>query len=224
MQQLEGVNMQKKQKVTIALFVVTLIFVFSSNTVFAQSIYAYIDETRYIERLECPKVDFNLLFDDQYQQLAAIALRQWFVSEYAMYEDWCDLMWNHQEVILLEPYIIRIDKQDEDRIKIYCSSAIASYGLFEADDASLYLAQNLDTVGLFEIDYLFENDSWFPLSVKFFDEMNEELFPGSGIGTDGFPGLSDELAALIPNWGWGTNNIAARYLFLSDIPAEVVDW
>lgn len=220
----KGEIMREIVKITITLTIIFLSLISSINGILAESIYAYKDETKYIDRLECPAVDFALLFDDQFQQLTAVALRQWFISEYALHVDWCDLLWNHREVILLEPYIIRIDKQDEYHVKIFCSSAIASYGLFFASDNSLYLAQNLDTVGLFEINYELNNNIWGLLSVELFDEMNEELYPGAGVGTDGFPGLSDELAALIPNWGWSTNNIAERYLQMSDIPAEVVDW
>lgn len=198
--------------------------VFPSNYALAQSIYARPDETAYIEQLECPEADFSLLFEDEHQQLAALALRRWFVSEYAMQADWCDLMWNHKEVILLEPFVIRTDMPDDHHLKIFCSSAIASYGLFRGDGDTLYLAQNLDTVGLFEINCEYENGAWLPLSVTRFEDMNGELFPGAGIGTDGFPGLSDELAALIPDWGWSTGSIAERYLVLNQISAEVVDW
>ena len=40
----------------------------------------------------------------------------------------------------------------------------------------------------------------------------EELYTGMGIGTDGFPGLTDEFEREIPDWGFDTEHIAQKYL------------
>ena len=152
-------------------------------------------------------------------------MRSWFISEYAYLDDWYNVLWEHSTAILLEPYIIKSEYIDESSLTVYCSSAISSYALFEDKDEQLYLAQGYDTVGLFSISFEIYNQSdWFVTSVHCAENSDEELYPGAGVGTDGFPGLSDILAQEIPDWGLDTFNIAQKYLELNKLDAEIITW
>ncbi len=46
----------------------------------------------------------------------------------------------------------------------------------------------------------------------------------AGVGTDGFPGLSDSLAQEIPDWGLDTFSIAQKYLEFNQLDAEIITW
>ena len=112
-----------------------------------------------------------------------------------------------------------------DEFIIYCSSDISSYALFESEDGKLYLSQGLNKTGLFRIYFeIYSQSDWRVISVQLLEENDEELYPGVGIGTDGFPGLSDQLEKEIPEWGLDTYHIAQKYLDLNELDADVIMW
>lgn len=191
----------------------------------AEVIYAGENNYDFISKKPCPTYELDSLMSDDIQTKVSKALRSWFISEYAYLDDWYNVLWEHSTAILLEPYIIKSEYIDESSLTVYCSSAISSYALFEDKDEQLYLAQGYDTVGLFSISFEIYNQSdWFVTSVHCVENSDEELYPGAGVGTDGFPGLSDILAQEIPDWGLDTFNIAQKYLELNKLDAEIITW
>lgn len=189
----------------------------------AETVYAGERDHVFSSRKECPSCDYSSIMTDEIQIKTAIALRAWYLSEYAHQNNWYDDIWNHSIVILTEPYIVKTES-DEYSMTIYCSSAISYYGLFEDSDEDLYLTQGDSTEGLFRVSYyIYDQDDWVVTSVHRI-ENNEELYPGSGLGTDGFPGLSDNLASQIPEWGLSAYHIAQRYLEYNNIQAEIIEW
>lgn len=99
--------------------------------------YAENNDYEYSSRRKCPSYEINKIMDGAFQTKAAIALRSWFISEYAFQNDWYDDLYSNNSVILLEPYIIKCENKGDEFI-IYCSSDISSYALFESEDGKLY--------------------------------------------------------------------------------------
>ena len=97
------------------------------------------NDYEYSSRRKCPSYEINKIMDGAFQTKAAIALRSWFISEYAFQNDWYDDLYSNNSVILLEPYIIKCENKGDEFI-IYCSSDISSYALFESEDGKLYLS------------------------------------------------------------------------------------
>lgn len=191
----------------------------------AEPVYAGESNYNFAYKESCPAYDLDMLMTDRVQIEVSKALRSWFISEYAYADDWYKVLWEHTATILLEPYIIKLEYVDESSFTVYCCSAISSYSLFESESEQRYLAQGYETIGLFRVS--FEEDSHSDcrvISVYRIDDIDEELFPGAGVGTDGFPGLSDELATEIPDWGIDTCTIAQKYIEQCKINAEIIMW
>ena len=190
----------------------------------SEEMYAENNDYEYSSRRKCPSYEINKIMDGAFQTKAAIALRSWFISEYAFQNDWYDDLYSNNSVILLEPYIIKCENKGDEFI-IYCSSDISSYALFESEDGKLYLSQGLNKTGLFRIYFeIYSQCDWRVISVQLLEGNDEELYPGVGIGTDGFPGLSDQLEKEIPEWGLDTYHIAQKYLDLNELDADVIMW
>lgn len=214
----------KKARIIVALCV-ALFGCYCTIVGIAETIYAGESNYNFVSKKPCPTYDLDSLMSDDVQIKVSKALRLWFVTEYAYWDDWYNVLWEHAATILLEPYIIKSEYVDESVIVVYCSSAISSYALFEDEDKQQYLAQGYDTVGLFRVSFEISNQSdWLVTSVHRIENLDEELYPGAGIGTDGFPGLSDHLAQEIPDWGLDTFNIAQKYLEFNKMNAEILTW
>ncbi len=208
-----------------AVFCVALIVCYCTGEGIAETIYAGESNNDFVFQKPCPNCELELLMSDDIQLKVSKALRSWFIAEYAYLDNWYDILWEHTATILLEPYIIQSEHIDESTFMVYCSSAISSYALFEDKNGQPYLAQGYDTVGLFSVSFEIYNQSdWLVTSVHRIENSDEELYPGAGIGTDGFPGLSDNLAQEIPDWGLDTFSMAQKYLKLNKIDAEIITW
>lgn len=191
----------------------------------AACIYAVEEEGLSFLRRPCPRYKLEELLTDDIQVKTARALRAWFISEYAFVEDWYDVLSTNQVVILSEPYIIR-EEYDEWKtgLTVYCAASISSFARFEGEDGRQYLAQGYDVTGLFRISFeTYDSSDWRTASVYRVKE-DEELYSGAGVGTDGVPGLTDELEREIPEWGFDAEHIARKYLEQCQIDAEVVMW
>lgn len=218
-------NRVSLKKIIIALIFITMgclcVFGASAET----TTYAGASQYEYTTRKPCPSFDMEAAFSNALQAETAKALRQWFFLEYAYRVDWYDILWNHAEQVLLEPYIIKTEYTDDYELMVYCSSAISVYALLEDTTGAQYFAQGMDAVGLFRVcfDTSIQGDMY-ALSVHRIVGDDEELFVGAGLGTDGFPGLSDQLAPEVPEWGLDTTHIAEKYLETNQLSAEVVAW
>lgn len=217
-------NMSLKMVVILfVLFTLCPFFEFSAKA--DTTIYAGASVHKYTMQKACPPFELESSFASNLQAETANALRQWFLFEYAYRIDWYDILWNHSEQILLEPYIIKTEYTDAYELTVYCSSGISTYALLEDTTGEQYLAQGLDAAGLFRVTFDTSiQDDLYALSVHCVTGNDEELFVGAGIGTDGFPGLSDQLAHEIPDWGLDTSCIAEEYLKTNQIDAKVVTW
>lgn len=207
------------------LFCTTILECFITVAGIAEIIYAGENNYRFVSPRICPTYELKSLMSDEIQIKASKALRSWFISEYAYQDDWYNKLWDHTVIILMEPFIIKTEYLDESVCMVYCSSGISSYALFVDEDGQQYFSQGYDTTGLFSISFDVEEQSnWRVTSVRRIEDNDEELYPGSGIGTDGFPGLSDYLAQHIPDWGFDTFDIAKKYLDFYQIDAEILTW
>lgn len=192
----------------------------------AACIYAIEEEGLSFLRMSCPKYKMEELMTDDIQVKTASALRAWFISEYAFTEDWYDVLSANQAVILSEPYIIQKEYGEaESDLTVYCLASISSFARFEGETGQQYLAQGYDTTGLFRVSFeIYSPSDWRTVSVGCLRGEDEELYAGAGIGTDGFPGLTDEFEWEIPDWGFDTRHIAQKYLEQCQIDAQVVMW
>ena len=187
--------------------------------------YAYLKGVEYTEQLACPEVHLEQLMDDELQARTADALTRWFIADWSLREDWYHELWNHNTVILSEPYIIRVDEDELNDVTVYCFACISSYSLFQGDDGDRYLAEGISDVRLFRVEWHgYDDPTGFLADVHCVTSMDEELYPGAGYGTRGFAVLTDELIAEIPERYWRTGAIAQRYLDLNGIDATIVEW
>lgn len=185
--------------------------------------YAYPEgDIEYTECLPCPVANYEELFSDELHMRTADALRRWFIGYYTLRNDWHYQLWDHMTVILTDPYIIRVEENELGESVVYCFSTLNSYSLFKGDNEKLYFAQDLEFIRLFRV-YFIMNDWWIE-DVEYVGNMDEELYPGAGVGTQGFPGLTDELIAEIPDCYWGTEDVARKYLEINGIDAEILSW
>ena len=183
---------------------------------------AAVEGVEYVELLPCAEVNFDELLEDEFQSKAAQGVCRWYISEYMYAEDWYRQLWNHTRIVLTEPCVIKVDADEYGNTTIYCYAIIASYALLRGDDGALYFSPT---------SYVTE---WlFRVHLDIFDEiecvenvwdMDEELDPGSGCGTEGFPGMSYELYERFSSQFKDTDGIAQRYLDLNGIDATVVNW
>ena len=187
--------------------------------------YASLKNVAYIEKLPCPEVQLELLMDDELQARTAEALSRWFIADCAIRKDWYHEFWNRGTVILSEPYIIRVDEDELSDVTVYCFACLSSYSLFRGDDDERYFAQDISDVRLFRVEWAgYDDPTGYLADVHCVSDMDEELYPGAGYGTQDFAGLTDELIAEIPERYWRTGAIAQRYLDLNGIDATIVEW
>lgn len=187
--------------------------------------YADLEGVAYLEKLPCPEVHLEQLIEDELQARTADALSRWFIAYWSLREDWYHEFWNHETVILTEPYIIRVEEGAYRDVTVYCFACITSFSLFRGDDGERYFAEDLSDVRLFRVKWDgYDDPTRFADDVYCITSMDEELFPGAGYGTQGFPGLTDELIAEIPEQYWWDGGIAQRYLDLNGIDATIVAW
>lgn len=190
-------------------------------------VYKYTQSVDYTDQLECPMASLEELIEDDLQLKAALAMRQWFVGDFLIGDDWYNKVWDHTSVILTEPYIIKTEygTQRADDLTIYGFAVISSYGLFRGADGSLYLDEGEQFDGLFRANFLnLVGDDWRLQDVHCLLDMDEELYPGAGCGIEGYPGMTDELDTHIPREAWSTAGIAQKYLDANDIDATIVAW
>ena len=183
---------------------------------------ANIEGVEYIELLPCAMVNYDELFEDEFQAKASQGVCRWYISRYTYAEDWYRQFWNHTMVVLTKPTVIKVEEDEHRNTTIYCYAAIASYALFRGDDGALYFPMSsYVTEWLFRV-YI---DCFGRIEyVENVLDMDEELYPGAGYGTQGFPGMSDELLERFSNQFEDTTGIAQKYLELNGINATVVDW
>lgn len=222
-------RMRYTNKLVITIAVMVAICFYNIATMLTSSCLAEIVSAgdaihEYQQLLPCPSVSLSSLLETQEQIDATKALRLWFLRENLLTCDWYDSLWNHNSIILAEPYIIKSETPSENEKILYCASAISSYSLFTNNNGSLFLAEGKDECGLFRLYFSKESGRWEPNRVHILSDMSEELFAGAGIGTEGFPGLSPSLSKLIPNWGFSTDHIAQKYLDNIGISAEIITW
>lgn len=220
--------MEEKQRFKKIFAVFCLIIIINAYTTEgnAACIYAVEEEGLSFLRRPCPRYEMEELLTDDIQVKIANALRAWFISEYAFEEDWYDILSANQAVILLEPYIIQKEYGEaESDLTVYCLASISSFARFEGETGQQYLAQGYDTTSLFRVSFeIYDSSDWRTISVYRLSGEGEELYTGAGIGTDGFPGLTDEFEREIPDWGFDTEHIAQKYLEQCQIDAQVVMW
>ena len=176
-------------------------------------------DVAYTERLPLPAVNFEDLLSDELHVKTADALRRWFIGYYSLREDWYNQFWDHTTGILTDPYIIRVEQNEWGETTVYCFSTITTYSLFKGDNEKLYFAQNLELISLFRVYFVM--DDWWINNVECVEDMDEELYPGAGLGREGFPGLTDDLMAEIPDHYWGSESIAQKYLEINGIDATI---
>lgn len=177
-------------------------------------------DVSYTERLSLPAADFEALLSDELHVKTADALRRWFIGCYTYREDWYHQLWDHATVILADPYIVKVEQNEWGRATVYCFSTITAYALFKGDDEKLYFAEGAESIYLFRV--YFNMDDWWIKNVECIEDMDEELYPGAGLGREGFPGLTDELMVEIPNEYWGSRSIAQKYLEANGIDAKIM--
>ncbi|MBO7421877.1 MAG: hypothetical protein J6T99_00630 [Oscillospiraceae bacterium] len=177
-----------------------------------------------------PEAVYESLFDDQTLCMTAKALRQWFISSgsnqqkrLGQYES----IWNHEETILCNPYIIKTEANPEaDELTVYCFSCIDAYSLYGNDSIRWLVKEDNEAVWLFRITFICDTgDNYYELKEVYpVTGTDEELFPGAGLASDSFPGLSEELSKSIPSDFWSTDQIARKYAASCNIDAEIINW
>lgn len=177
-----------------------------------------------------PEASYESLFADQTLCMTAKALRQWFISygsnqqnRLSQYE----YIWNHEETILCNPFIIKTEVNSEaDELVVYCFSCINSFSAYDNDKFHYLVKDDNETVGFFRITFIYDADEkYFELEeVYHLTGIDEELYPGSGIASDSFPGLSEELDRLIPSEFWSTDQIARKYATNCYTDVKIINW
>ena len=190
----------------------------------AETSYLPVDDVEYVELLTCPEVDWAQLMDDETQISTAEALTRWFIGDNALRQNWYHQFWDHTAGILTEPYLIKVDGDEYGYRTIYCFADISSFGLLQGDDGALYFTQSEDDIWLFRVSIKNSWDDMWIEDVYPITDMDEELYPGAGYGTQGFAGLTDELMIEIPDKYWSCIDIAQKYLELNGIDATVIVW
>lgn len=178
-------------------------------------------------RITMPEASYEDLFEDPVCCLTAKALRQWFITEgcirnnrLSQYES----IWNHDEVILCDPFIIRTETDEDGTVStVYCFSSINTYTLCTDGNTAWLAAEENEANGLFRIDFDGFDDYYELTEVHRVSGMDEELFPGAGLGADGYPGLSDELNSMIPSSYWGTDRTAQRYADINHLDVTIIN-
>lgn len=177
------------------------------------------------EEFVLPYADYNLLFSDAMQRYAAEALRGYYLSIASYSPDLFDQIWQHKMMILSDPYIFKTEWENEVQATIYCCSALDAYKLVSYSDTETKFISYDNLIGVYRIDIsVFEDGEYRIRSVYRLEGLSEELYPGSGVGGDGIPGLSDTLIAEMDGRGFSTQDIAEKYLRINEIHAECEWW
>lgn len=219
---MKGGEMSLKKLLSVLLLLGMLCIPLSSGM--AEITYSPADDVEYVELLTCPEVDWAQLMDDEIQISTAEALTRWFIGYNALRQNWYQQFWDHTAAILTDPYLIKVNEDQYGCRTVYCFAAINSFGLLQGDDGALYFAQSEDDIWLFRVSIENSGDDLWINDVYPITDMDEELYPGAGYGTQGFAGQTDELMIEIPDRYWSCIDIAQRYLELNGIDATIIVW
>ena len=118
-----------------------------------------------------PAVPYKTLFEDPIMCMTAKSLRQWFISYGSNQQnrlDQYDNIWNHEEIILCDPYIFKTEMNQYNTIfTVYCFSCINSYSVSTNDNMLSLEKENNEAVGVFRISFRVIND-YYSLNDVFF--------------------------------------------------------
>lgn len=193
------------------------------------------DEIRLSEYtvVNAPYPNYAQLYPNRYERLAAKALRQWFVAEGDIPQNFLtayELTWNHQRIILSDPQIFLANEiKHDEKLVIYCMATINTYSLYQPENSTLKLVllkEDYEQTWLFriEFDIVIDQDEYEFVKVHPVTDMQEELYPGAGFGEDGFPGLSETLKEKLNERCWSADYMAEQYIKMNEINAAIVPW
>lgn len=180
-----------------------------------------------------PNPDYAKLYPNRYVRLAAKALRQWFVTEGDLPQNFLtsyEQTWSHQRIILSDPQVFLTNEvKPSEKLVIYCMATINAYSLFQPKSSDLkqvLLKEDYEQTWLFRIEFniLIDHDEYEFVKVHPITDGHEELYPGAGFGEDGFPGLSEKIKKKLNERCWSADYIAKDYIKINELNAEIIPW
>ncbi len=186
-------------KKTIVMLVVALLYFFSGFVSFPTAHATEENDEFYPEwmipedciRINCPSIDDSWFTNDTDMLLLMNALREWYYTTSGKEEHFL----NNECLLIINPYIFQVDNAQQEKT-IYCTSYFDSYLLYSDREMNKTLCLLNSSFLAISVNFG-EKDGQWKVENIYIPELDEELIPGWGIGTQGMNGVTDEMIVMM---------------------------